>query len=442
MIDNFSASFEATTNKFEKDYSFLEGHLNTPPYNAQSPQIDLQYSLIGGIAHDAYNNIREPSHFNEDLHQEIHYQEREIMIEGMPFAPVDTEVAKTQYPNAPTGYIEIYENPDSAVCWVKISRDLLTNPLNPIQAADIEQVTSTVEPKTESKNKKTKANEKKTSKEKAPRASKKKNSQAIKDEAIFISDSPIIQTKVCDDLKIEPKYETIEILKAEDEEIVSEANQSNIDTEMLEKMTDRQLSDAISRKLDQDCITIATTEKDGKQTIKSEIDETTHKMIRAYIERKAEKSVSDSGPKDKDKAMSQAKSYFNKNFPKKLGDALCDFVLDQKYHGETPAKEIKEKLKDGMSWKKFNNFLDGTTQLCGEINPNAFRAIMIEFVLNYDLELLEKSKTKDEASKYCHKIGMKSFKAIFAELKDMKLEKSFKISKAWPSLQIEYSLGN
>eukprot|EP00331_Platyophrya_macrostoma_P029585 CAMPEP_0176449976 /NCGR_PEP_ID=MMETSP0127-20121128/26840_1 /TAXON_ID=938130 /ORGANISM="Platyophrya macrostoma, Strain WH" /LENGTH=62 /DNA_ID=CAMNT_0017837501 /DNA_START=33 /DNA_END=218 /DNA_ORIENTATION=- len=39
MIDNFSASFEATTNKFEKDYSFLEGHLNTPPYNAQSPQI-------------------------------------------------------------------------------------------------------------------------------------------------------------------------------------------------------------------------------------------------------------------------------------------------------------------------------------------------------------------------------------------------------------------
>lgn len=244
-------------------------------------------------------------------------------------------------------------------------------------------------------------------------------------------------------VQVEEKFdESIEC--DESESLDASAQSTSHQSDSTGQENDEFYTKLIASLIDKDeCYKIGTKEEKGAQAIFGKVSEELLESVRVLIERKAVRSVSHTrSAKDKDKEISQAKSYFNKNFPKKVGDLYCDYIINGKHISTSKEVDIKKQLKDTLSWKKLNDLLTGKTILCPEIDSKRCSFLFKCFVLEYDIDSLEKSKTKDETSKYCHKIVMKSLKAAFAKLDtlDHLKDEGFQIKKAWPNVLIHFSV--
>ena len=142
--------------------------------------------------------------------------------------------------------------------------------------------------------------------------------------------------------------------------------------------------------------------------------------------------------KEKDVKVSYScvKSNFTKNLPKKIGDQFADYL---KKHSHI---DMSKALKDKMSWKVLNAYLDDENPSKeNTIGAKALIQLFIDFILTYDMNKIDESRTKDDVSKTCYKLAIMNLKAAFEELNrsvDCTKIVSLSVVKSWPSLDIHF----
>eukprot|EP00331_Platyophrya_macrostoma_P018439 CAMPEP_0176476148 /NCGR_PEP_ID=MMETSP0127-20121128/43989_1 /TAXON_ID=938130 /ORGANISM="Platyophrya macrostoma, Strain WH" /LENGTH=145 /DNA_ID=CAMNT_0017871799 /DNA_START=136 /DNA_END=570 /DNA_ORIENTATION=+ len=136
------------------------------------------------------------------------------------------------------------------------------------------------------------------------------------------------------------------------------------------------------------------------------------------IESKAREKLSN---KDFDsKQLSQQKSYLNKNFPKKLIDQFCDYLVQK-----TNNSSMKKSMKDKGSWTGLNKLLNGEENI-KNVSSQAINKMFIEFLQEYDISKIYDSKVKDEISIVCYKLLIMELKAAAREIEKFVFEKERK----------------
>lgn len=140
--------------------------------------------------------------------------------------------------------------------------------------------------------------------------------------------------------------------------------------------------------------------------------------------------------KDVKVSYSCVKSNFTKNLPKKIGDQFADYLKGNSHI------DMSKALKDKMSWKVLNSYLDGQNNNSNNtIGAKALIQLFINFMTRYDMSKIDESRTKDDVSKMCYKLAIMNLKVAFEELNrkvDIRKIETLAIVKSWPLLDIHY----
>ena len=117
---------------------------------------------------------------------------------------------------------------------------------------------------------------------------------------------------------VEEKLDVVEVdASFADNEIKEEITSKNYPLSETRNITD--VTEQISYLIDKvEGFRVSTKETKGVQVFTSMPDEALIELVKFIIQTKAALNVANCDPKSKEKAFSQAKSYFNKNFPKKI----------------------------------------------------------------------------------------------------------------------------
>lgn len=119
-------------------------------------------------------------------------------------------------------------------------------------------------------------------------------------------------------------------------------------------------------------------------------------------------------------------------FPKFIGKHVCNDLI--KYKGYENTKELRELLKDKLSWEKINKGLKGTFKIgSGEESASSFSEL-----LTFEFELLEKSNLESQSLKDFYRVIIINFQNALKSLKSQGLSHfGCKIIKGWPSVEID-----
>ena len=135
-------------------------------------------------------------------------------------------------------------------------------------------------------------------------------------------------------------------------------------------------------------------------------------------------------------------SHYKKNLSKKIGDLFCQYLRNIK------KIEAKRDLQDSISWKKLNEYLNGSRRLKHreeELQTEVVIDYFLEFVNNLDIISLKNSKIKDEITLELYQIVTTNLKEIVKSIMEVtkqsetakKRIKSIEIVRIWPDMEIK-----
>lgn len=144
-------------------------------------------------------------------------------------------------------------------------------------------------------------------------------------------------------------------------------------------------------------------------------------------------------PKAAKKRKPQAKYNFFKNYPKFLGDKICDYLE------RVRNLDLKKYFKDRVSLKLLNTYLKAGIKE-ESLSKEFFNTEFLEFILGFDINLVE-TKIINESSRECYPMITQMFQELSRKVMETLFERKFTayyltINSIWPILNISLTLEN
>lgn len=175
-------------------------------------------------------------------------------------------------------------------------------------------------------------------------------------------------------------------------------------------------SELIKQLLDPENYTVDWTRKSSTFKVSVKLNETISKLLADLTK--------GSDPKKNDA----------KNFPKKFGDQLSDFLANEKN-----LVASKKLFKDKTSWKILNAYCSGESRI-PMVSHKAFIKMVFEFVRLKNIEELQNAKS-EVAAKFLHMANFMCTKLACKKIEDSKVDyESITFKRGFPATVIECEL--